>query len=507
MKTGILSQAQNAKKANENATVEENIKLAFQGAQIGKYTGTSTEEQFKADVLAELESFYGSGNVVVGDRDNEGKYEVIVLGKKYEIDANGNVSKKSGISIAEQNIMLNKGQSQSLHVNYSEGLSGDIEWSSSNTNKVKVENGEITVIEDGASPVTITAVLKNTEHTATTEVKIVQEITEISSDDVTVSKGDTTQIIVKTKPSEGIVQDIEYEFTSEDEGIATVDKNSGIVTGVSSGNVKINIKGIIEGRDEVLNAECNVNVPSVITSVTELREGDEVLYIDQNENEIPCKVLYDSTGEYGIQIISKNTVGDSIELGNGTGSEESSLDSTNFSVAQQSYNTAIAKLNNIARIYLNNDLATSARCAGSNPSEIPITTEYDNGTYVNDKWYSKYDKYNNKFKVSDGSVIASNNEDYVQMQKISCSSGNYWLASRGVNEKSGNKGQVTFSVRWIKGGVAGGAGIVGLEDTDSSYILKLREWSRSYSCGVRPVFILKDSIFYIEENGVRTLVK
>ena len=38
-------------------------------------------------------------------------------------------------------------------------------------------------------------------------------------------------------------------------------------------------------------------------SITELIEGDEVIYTDKNGNSIPCIVLYDSTSTYGIQII------------------------------------------------------------------------------------------------------------------------------------------------------------------------------------------------------------
>ena len=46
------------------------------------------------------------------------------------------------------------------------------------------------------------------------------------------------------------------------------------------------------------------------------------------------------------------------------------------------------------------ELATNARCVGSNPSETPITEESDTGTYTNTySYFSSPINYNNQFKL------------------------------------------------------------------------------------------------------------
>ena len=197
------------------------------------------------------------------------------------------------------------------------------------------------------------------------------------------------------------------------------------------GNYKIKLS-------EIYNGKFTENIIKV--SVSELREGDEVIYTDGNGNEIPCIVLYDSTGSYGIQVITKDLAKDSggndviIELGNGTKSSSMSTDSTSFAIAKESYNTAIATLNNAAREYLNTNLATSARCVGSNPSETPVTSEDNTGTYTNTySYFNSPTNYNNQFKLAD-TITDSTPEDYSQMKKSNINCHNisklYWLASR-----------------------------------------------------------------------------
>ena len=78
--------------------------------------------------------------------------------------------------------------------------------------------------------------------------------------------------------------------------------NTKLETLAKYGNHNITVKEIFDGSFS------NENEDSLKKSVAELREGDEVIYTDGNGNTIPCIVLYDSTGSYGIQIISKDTV-------------------------------------------------------------------------------------------------------------------------------------------------------------------------------------------------------
>ena len=235
-------------------------------------------------------------------------------------------------------------------------------------------------------------------------------------------------------------------------------------------------------------------VTPTVTSVTELREGDEVIYTDQNGNEIPCIVLYDSTGSNGIQVISKDTVESNITLG-----------SSNFNDSKASYNTAIATLNSAAQSYMNTNLspANGARCVGSSPSETPVTSEDDTGTYTNDYDYFRTSTdYNNQFKVASANNTDTTNEDYLQMKKsnIDCYdiSKRYWLASRYVTADSYS---TDFDVRFVysNGDFFGHylCYVGSNERTDSNYD----------SNGLRPIFTLKSDIHYTDDGTTKTLVQ
>ena len=92
---GILNRAGQAKTMTDEAQVLENIKLAYNNAQIGKYTNSN--ENFANKMQEELEKTYGSGNATVTD-NGDGTLTVTVNGKIYDIDGDGNVTKQ-GASI------------------------------------------------------------------------------------------------------------------------------------------------------------------------------------------------------------------------------------------------------------------------------------------------------------------------------------------------------------------------------------------------------------------------
>ena len=92
---GILNRAGQAKTMTDEAQVLENIKLAYNNAQIGKYTNSN--ENFANKIQEELEKTYGAGNATVTD-NGDGTLTVTVNGKIYDIDGDGNVTKQ-GASI------------------------------------------------------------------------------------------------------------------------------------------------------------------------------------------------------------------------------------------------------------------------------------------------------------------------------------------------------------------------------------------------------------------------
>ena len=265
------------------------------------------------------------------------------------------------------------------------------------------------------------------------------------------------------------------------------------------GNHNVEVKEIFDGIFS------NENETSSKKSVAELREGDEIIYTDGNGNTIPCIVLYDSIGSYGIQIISKDTVGTDIELGNGTGNASIVTDSDKFLIAKQSYNTAIANLNNISKNYINTQLATNARCVGSSPSMIPVTNEDNAGTYTNEEGYfSSPVNYNNQFKEEDTYENVSNG-DYEQMKKenINCYDigKKYWLASRDIYDANY---QAVFSIRYSDGSSSSKTQdlcTVFASTHDNIFTL-----SKSNAYGLRPIFILNPNIYYIQQGENKLLV-
>ena len=94
--------------------------------------------------------------------------------------------------------------------------------------------------------------------------------------------------------------------------------------------------------------------PEKPTAEDTLKAGDYVTY-PSAQGDIECRVLYDSTSEYGVQLITRACVGNDVTLGD-----------SDFTTSMNSYNNAISTLNNAAGAYNNSDYST-ARCVGSNP--------------------------------------------------------------------------------------------------------------------------------------------
>ena len=84
---GILQRAGQAKTMTDEAQIIENIKLAYNNSQIGRYTNSN--ENFASTMQAELEKTYGTGNATVTD-NGDGTLTITVNGKIYDIDGDGN---------------------------------------------------------------------------------------------------------------------------------------------------------------------------------------------------------------------------------------------------------------------------------------------------------------------------------------------------------------------------------------------------------------------------------
>ena len=147
-----------------------------------------------------------------------------------------------------------------------------------------------------------------------------------------------------------------------------------------------------------------------------LKAGDFVYYEDGRGTRQLCAVLYDSTSEYGVEIITMNTVED-VTLG----------DDSNFTTSMNSYNNAISTLNNATSKYNNTTYSDKVRSVGSEPSN-PTS---DNPGYFTSS-YEYMSSYN--FKNQDTHYET----DYDQMGTLGIRDidEDYWLASRRVDSSS-----------------------------------------------------------------------
>ena len=213
--------------------------------------------------------------------------------------------------------------------------------------------------------------------------------------------------------------------------------------------------------------------PEKPTAEDTLKAGDYVTY-PSAQGDIECRVLYDSTLEYGVQLITSACVGSDITLGD---------ENDNFTNAMNSYNNAISTLNSAAGAYNNSDYST-ARCVGSNPT----TPSAEAGYYTFTEFSSGY---SGKLKDTDTNYET----DYNQMELLEINDIDdiYWLASRYVGSYSSYS---SFAVRFVYA-----SGIVNINilclvnsygsTTDAYY----------YSYGLRPVFTLKSGIKVTGGNG------
>lgn len=161
------------------------------------------------------------------------------------------------------------------------------------------------------------------------------------------------------------------------------------------------------------------NIVSITkNNIYKLKAGDYIMYDSGVKGEILCRVLYEATSPYGLQIISDKNV------------EEITLGGTNVDSAKKSYNEAISTLNNESLKYVNSKYALDARCIGSNPSnknqevEGPIQLQY----YYEGK---KVIDFKNEDKNYETDLNAMK-EAISQGEGIHITGENYWLASRRV---------------------------------------------------------------------------
>ena len=230
------------------------------------------------------------------------------------------------------------------------------------------------------------------------------------------------------------------------------------------------------------------------TNTDELSEAEYIEYKDGTGVTRLCAILYDSSSEYGIQIITMETVED-IELGNGVGrvkDGESNYENY-FNIAKNSYNNAISTLNNATQKYLNTTYASSVRCVGSIPNNPNFNSSEMVTFTLKDDPDGYFAKYNRQFREGSQNCDI----DRAQLTKLGILGidNGYWMASTQEG------GEPFFSAEVHS---------VGANDSyvymDRMCWIGRNDGIVSYSevNGLRPVFTLKSGIRITGGSGTES---
>jgi len=214
--------------------------------------------------------------------------------------------------------------------------------------------------------------------------------------------------------------------------------------------------------------------------LAKLKAGDYIKYDTGVDGigVITCRVLYEASSEYGLQIISDKNVAD-VTLGGST-----------FEEGKTSYNNAIETLNNNtigAGKYLNTTYAVDARCVGSVPT---VDEKSGNFTEKNKEVAGPVTmqfSYNGSTTIDCKNTDTNYTTDETQMTNanIKTTGQSYWLASREVVSLPSF---CSFYVRHVYAG----------SDLDNYYLCNVNSYGGanggSYSFGLRPCFSLRSDI-------------
>ena len=197
-----------------------------------------------------------------------------------------NVSRLLGtdvyVNVEETNVYLLTGKTKQINITSS---NGNITYSSNNPSVATVSNsGLITAKGAGNATITVTATIG--VNTATANVYVnVQDIVETTS--LSFSESEVSVEVGKTYNAEPLVTltpnnaSRVFLFESENESIATVDEDTGVITGVAEGDATINCVAVYGDGDDSLTVHVTpASAPTSwdkITSTTDLEDGDYLI--------------------------------------------------------------------------------------------------------------------------------------------------------------------------------------------------------------------------------------
>lgn len=179
--------------------------------------------------------------------------------------------KVTGISLNNTNLELKIGDTYDLICNItpSNATNKNVEWSSSNTDIVSIENGKITAKTKGDATITVKSC--DTGITATCNVKVLSKVTSISLNktELSLNKGDTYDLTYTIAPDDAANKDVEWSSSNAD----VVSVENGKITAKKSGNATITIKA----KETGISSSCKVTVTAKVENISLEKEEYTVI--------------------------------------------------------------------------------------------------------------------------------------------------------------------------------------------------------------------------------------
>ena len=307
-----------------------------------------------------------------------------------------------------------------------------------------ITNSSITITVDGTSTITAYTIDK-VGNVSAVKTQVVNKDSIAPTASITVGTTTENSIAVSVSASDAHsgIATYNYYLNGVHKGTAG---NSFNFTGLTAGT---NYTLRVDVTDKAGNTVTQTTTASTTKNVqTTLKAGDYVTYPSSQGN-LACRVLYDSSSGYGVQLITSNCV------------KNVTLGSSDFTTSMNSYNNAITTLNNEAMGYNNSIYSSDARCVGSTPN-VQVSNDY------------KTD-YNQMERL----IIKEINEIYWLADRYEYSTLNLYIYAMPAVDASGELIQNNLCV-------------VNSSGSDRAY---------SYTQGLRPVFILNSGIKVTGGNG------
>ncbi|WP_115205812.1 Ig-like domain-containing protein, partial [Escherichia coli] len=236
-----LSQSVNITPASPSVLVGKTVQLSA-GISMGKsassFTWKSANDQIAAVNGTGLVTGVAPGKVKITATDQETQ-----LSASVEVTVNP-VAVQS-VTVTPDSTSVEKGKSVSLKANVqpSNATNKAVTWSSKNEDKATVDqSGNVTGVEVGTATIEIVSQDGSKKATATVEVTApVVAVTgvEIDPNSTTVEANKTVQLTANVEPAGATNKTVTWE--SKNTEFATVDSETGVVTGVAAGTATIEV--------------------------------------------------------------------------------------------------------------------------------------------------------------------------------------------------------------------------------------------------------------------------